>query len=643
MTKENIGRAFPVSSNGMRHSVAFPSIVTAVVCVAALYFARAVLVPLALAIFLSFLLAPIVNWMERLHLGRSGPVVFVVILAISIFLALAWVVVDQGIALASQIPNYRDTISRKVESFRGVKDTELGRATATVKELGKELSSTIDTSSADGNEEQGLQGKHSLLRGSGALRPVPVQVIPRNDPVTSVQTFLGPFVRPIGTIAIVIVFTAFILLRQEDLHDRLFTLAGLSRFHVTSQAFDEATHRVSRYLLLQSLTNLGYGLLFGTALHFVGLPNAMLWGVLAGVLRFIPYVGTIVGAAMPILLSLAVFDGWTKPLIVLGAFLVIEIVIAYVVEPLLYASHTGVSSLAILVAAIFWAALWGPTGLLLSTPLTVCIVVVGRYIPHLEFLSVLLGDERVLATEVQLYQHLLRMDLNGANRVVEGFLKEKSAVELYDSVFIPVLIFVEKDQHEGTMADDRARYILRGLREIIESLAQQNSGVAGSPEPQVERPTITKTSQRTKFDEPAAVISCLPARDEGDEIVGMMLTHLLTEAGFKAEWVSPDTPDNMLDEILERDVNFVFISALPPFAVSRIKKLIMKVHSRIPKSKIGAGLWGFGENSEAMKTHLKMGDADSIITTLAGAISQMALIAEAASNEVTAVPAGQSD
>lgn len=641
MTKENVGRAHPALSNGLGHSVAFPSIVTAVVCVAALYFARAVLVPLALAILLSFLLAPIVNWMEKFHLGRSGPVVIVVLLAISIFLALGWVVVDQGLGLAGQIPNYRDTISRKIQSFRGVKDTELGKATATVKELGKELSSTIDTPSGEGSEDQGLQARHSLIRGSSTLHPVPVQVIPPNDPVTSAQTFLAPFLRPIGTIAIVIVFTAFILLRQEDLHDRLFTLAGLSRFHATSQAFDEATHRVGRYLLLQSLTNLGYGLLFGTALYFVGMPNAMLWGVLAGVLRFIPYVGTIGGAAMPILLSLAVFDGWTKPLIVLGAFLVIEILIAYVLEPQLYASHTGVSSLAILVAAIFWAALWGPAGLLLSTPLTVCIVVVGRYIPHLEFLSVLLGDERVLATEVQLYQNLLRMDLEGANHVVEAFLKEKPLVELYDSVFIPVLIFVEKDQQEGTMADDRAGNVLRGLREIIEGVSQRNSESRGSERLRPEGAPAAKAQKRKKLSEPTAGISCLPARNEGDELAGMMLTHLLTESGFKAEWVSPDTPDNMLEELLERDVNFVFISALPPFTVSRLKKLILKVHARIPKSRIGTGLWGFGGNSEVMKTHLKMADADSIVTTLAEAVSQMALVTERLGNEATALPAAQ--
>jgi predicted PurR-regulated permease PerM len=642
MTTETSGKPYPASSNGTRHSVTFPSILTVVVCVAALYFARDVLIPIVLAIFLSFLLAPIVTRMEKWHLGRSGPVVVVVLLAMSLFVALGWVVFDQGMGLATQIPNYKATISRKIESFQGVKDTGLVKATATVKELGKELSSTIDSSSPDTTGGQDLRGSHPLLRGS-TTNPVAVKIVPQNDPVTAVQSFLGPLVRPIGIIVIVIVFTAFILLRQEDLHDRLLTLAGLSRFRVTKQAFDEATDRLGRYLLLQSLTNLGYGLLFGSALYFIGLPNALLWGVLAGVLRFIPYLGTIAGAAMPVMLSLAVFDGWSRPLMTLGAFLVIEFTIAYIIEPLLYASQAGVSSLAILVAAIFWAALWGPAGLLLSTPLTVCIVVVGRYIPHLEFLSVLLGDERVLATEVQLYQCLLRADLDGAKRVVEGFLKGKTVAELYDCVFIPVLILVEKDRHEVAMSDDPASFVLHGLREIIKELAEHDSMSASSRPPLLEGLPIAETMPRNKFDPAIVEISCIPARGEGDEIVGRMLAHLLLRAGFRAQMVMPESLDNMLEEIPEREANIVFVSALPPFAILRVKRLIKKVHSRFPNSRIGTGMWGSLGDFDSMKTHLRMGEADSIVTTLSEAVSHLTLLTETLGNEAGAIAAPQTD
>src|ERR1700689_666127 len=231
--------------------------------------------------------------------------------------------------------------------------------------------------------------------------------------------------------------------------------------------------------------NLGYGTLFGVALYFIGVPNAFLWGVLSALLRFVPYLGTMAGAAMPLLLLLAVFDGWTKPLLVFGAFVIIEIFTSYVVEPLVSAAQPGLSSRAILVAAIFWAALWGPVGLLLSTPLTVCIVVIGRYIPQWEFLPALLGDQRVLGTEVQLYQRLRRMDAEGARQVIEGFLKEGSIEKLYDSVITPVLIFIEKDRADIGLGEAREQFVFQTLKETIEELTlrpeleRQSQEIAG--------------------------------------------------------------------------------------------------------------------------------------------------------------------
>src|SRR5579862_1764276 len=508
----------------------FPPFVTAVICVAALYFARSVLVPIALAVLIAFLLAPLVNLLEKARLGRTGPVIVVVLLVAGLLGALGYLVFNQAISLATQIPNYKTTISRKIESFRGVKDTGIGKAEATVRELGKELSSTIETPTPDEDADQNPRSKRSLLPGGSIAHPVPVEVVQQNSPIASARALLGPFLGPVATLGIVMVFTAFILLRRDDLRNRLFTLAGLSRFHVTTQAFDEATKRVGRYLFLQFVMNLGYGALFGTALYFIGVPNAFLWGVLAALLRFVPYVGTLAGAAMPILLSLAVFDGWLKPLLAFGAFVAIEIITSYVVEPLLYAAHTGVSSLAILVAAIFWAALWGPVGLLLSTPLTVCIVVIGRYIPQWEFLSVLLGDQRVLGTEVQLYQKLRRMNAEEARQVVDDFLKEGSIEKLYESVITPVLIFIEKDRAEVGLGDAREQFVFQTLKEIIEELALRpvvdteaqeiNEEVNANPKP-------IAGGARKNGD--GCAITCLPARDEGDEIVGMMLAHLSIE------------------------------------------------------------------------------------------------------------------
>jgi predicted PurR-regulated permease PerM len=610
-----------MASRTNRDVSSFPPVVTAVICVAALYFARSVLIPIALAVLFAFLLAPLVNLLQKARLGRTGPVIVVVLLVAGLLMGLGYLVFNQAIGLAAQLPNYKSTISRKIESFRGVRENGIGKAEATVKELGQELSSTIETPTPNDEAGQNQRGKHPLLPGGSIAHPVPVEVVQQNSPIASASALLGPFLGPLATLGIVMVFTAFILLRSEDLRNRLFTLAGLSRFHVTTQAFDEATERVGKYLFLQFLMNLGYGTLFGTALYFIGVPNAFLWGVLAALLRFIPYIGTLAGAAMPILLSLAVFDGWMKPLLAFGAFVAIEIITSYVVEPLLYAAHTGVSSL---------AALWGPVGLLLSTPLTVCIVVIGRYIPQWEFLSVLLGDQRVLGTEVQLYQKLRRMNAEESRQVVDDFLKEGSIEKLYESVITPVLIFIEKDRAEVGLGDAREQFVFQTLKEIIEELALRpvaetgdqkiNEEVNANPKP------IVGVARKTNGD--GCAITCLPARDEGDEIVAMMLAHLSNRAGYNAQAVVPASVEDMMEEASEQHCEVIYISALPPYGVYNTRRLYKKLRVRFPKSRIGVGLWGFAGNLEVMRTRLGIVEADMIVSTLSDAISQVPSLAE---------------
>ena len=619
-----------MASRTNRDASGFPPVVTAVICVAALYFAKSVLIPIALAVLFAFLLAPLVNLLEKARLGRTGPVIVVVLLVAGLLMGLGYLVFNQAINLAAQLPNYKSTISRKIESFRGVRENGIGKAEATVKELGKELSSTIETPTPDDDTAQNQRGKHPLLPGGSIAHPVAVEVVQQNSPIASVRALLGPFLGPLATLGIVMVFTAFILLRSEDLRNRLFTLAGLSRFHVTTQAFDEATTRVGKYLFLQFLMNLGYGTLFGTALYFIGVPNAFLWGVLAALLRFIPYIGTLAGAAMPILLSLAVFDGWMKPLLAFGAFVAIEIITSYVVEPLLYAAHTGVSSLAILVAAIFWAALWGPVGLLLSTPLTVCIVVIGRYIPQWEFLSVLLGDQRVLGTEVQLYQKLRRMDADGARQAVDGFLKEGSIEKLYESVITPVLIFIEKDRAEVGLGEMREQFVFLTLKEIIEELTLRPVAERESQEVEEEvKDSRMAVGVAKKADGNGCAITCIPARDEGDEILGMMLGHLSNRTGYKAQVIVPASVEDMMEEASEQHCEVIYISALPPYGVYNTRRLYKKLRVRFPKSRIGVGLWGFAGNLEVMRARLGIVEADMIVTSLSEAISHVPSLVEA--------------
>ncbi|MGB6482512.1 MAG: AI-2E family transporter [Candidatus Acidiferrales bacterium] len=616
-----------MDSRTTENSSSFPSLVTAVVCVAALYFGREVLIPIALAMLLTFLLGPIVTRLERYHMGKTAPALAVLFIAVMLIACLGWVVVRQGVRLATQLPTYSDTISRKIESLRGARNSKFARAASSIRDLGNQLSSALQVPASQTNQNTQTGGEKHIPATSNAktAKPVPVEVVePRNTlSFRSLRESLGPVLAPIAKIAIVFVVAAFMLLRRRDLQERLFTLAGLNRIHITKQVFTEATDRVVRYLWLLSCVNISYGLLFGTALYFLGLPNALLWGVLAGFLRFIPYIGSSIGAAMPILFSLAVFDGWEKPLIALGVFLVLEVVITYAVEPLLYGSRTGISSLAILVAAIFWAALWGPIGLILSTPLTLCIVVVGRYIPQLEFLSILLGDKSVGATDVQLYLALTSTDLEEAHRAIEEYIHEKSIRELYDSVFMPVLVLAERDQADEAYTGKRKRQLFHRLKGIIEELTIRYPRATAGHDDSSELSQDEQILPYRHPDAPAMTVSCFPARDQGDGVACIMLAHLLTRAGYDAHEIELGATREMLDEAAEHDGHIVCISALPPFAVSSIRRLYKRIQSRFPKCRVGIGLWTYTGDIDSMKSLLKLSDSDLLVTTLAEAALQI--------------------
>ena len=291
----------------------------------------------------------------------------------------------------------------------------------------------------------------------------------------------APILAPLGRAGIVVIFTVFMLFKREDLRNRLLRLAGLGQLNRMTQALDDAAQRVSRYLLMQFLVNAGFGVLFGFGVYLIGVPYPALWGAVAGILRIVPYVGTLVAALLPLALSLAVFDGWLRPLLVFLLVMGLELIIGNFVEPWLYGAHVGISSLALLVTAVFWTVLWGPAGLILSTPLTVCVVVLGRYVPQLSFLQILLGDEPALAAEAQIYQRLLAMDQLEARAIVDQFLKGRPLVELYDSVLIPALSMAEQDRHKGAIDAAREEFLFLSMNEMIAEFSeyQPADGQAG--------------------------------------------------------------------------------------------------------------------------------------------------------------------
>ena len=359
----------------------------AVVVIATLYFARVVFMPLALALLFSLILTPPVAFLEKIKLPRILAIFLVTVVLVGLIGLLGWKTSQQFVDLTTQLPTYKKTLQDKIHVLRGSSSQKLNRASDTVKELSNEMNGTAPGAAAAQNETK----KTPVTPGSSTSRPMAVEVVSPTDLVESIRNLLGP----LGTVVVVIIFTIFILADREDLRNRLIRLAGGGRLNTMTQALDEANQRINRYLFLQLAVNAGYGLVIFTALHLIGVPNASLWGVTAAILRFLPYVGPPMAAVMPIILSLAVFPGWGHALATAALFLVLELIVGNVVEPLLYGAHLGLAPLAILVAAVFWTLIWGLPGLVLSTPLTVCLVVTGRHVASLSFLNILLGDEPV--------------------------------------------------------------------------------------------------------------------------------------------------------------------------------------------------------------------------------------------------------
>src|ERR1035438_2770025 len=438
--------------------------------IAALYFARQILIPLAFALILTFILTPVVALLQKSRIGRIPSVVVTVLLTMAAAGCLGWIIAIQIVDVAKELPRYGQNIHAKMEALRIPTTGPLGLAANSLKEIAHDLSSP----GAPPPEPAPPAKNHtqSTAPGTPGL-PLPVQIVQQPaDGSEYLRGLIQHVLRLLGLTGLVLIFTVFMLIKRLDLTHRLFRLAGLGQINLMTQALDDAAQRVSRYLLMQILVNAGFGALFGFGLYWIGVPYPALWGVVAGLLRIVPYIGTMVAAALPIALSLAAFDNWLPPLLVFLLFAGLEMIIGNFVEPWLYGANTGISSLALLVAVVFWTILWGPAGLILSTPLTVCVVVLGRYVPQLSFLHVLLGDEVVLGAEAQIYQRLLARSEPEAHAIVDRFLKEKPLVELYDSVFIPALSLVEEDRHKGALDITREEFLFLSINDMITELSE---------------------------------------------------------------------------------------------------------------------------------------------------------------------------
>jgi predicted PurR-regulated permease PerM len=578
--------------------------------IAALFFAREILIPLAFALTLAFLLTPVVALLERLHSGRVVSVLATVLVSIALAGGMGWMIANQLVDVANQLPLYRRNIDAKIEAFHIPATGQVGQAAASVKDIVRELT-------AAGVPAQDQKQKQPDAQPVPAS-PVPVQIVEApTSGWTELRDLGRPVLAPLGRAGMVVIFTVFMLLKREDLRNRLLRLAGIGQLNLITQALDDAAGRVSRYILMLFLVNAGFGTLFGFGLYLIGVPNPALWGVVACLLRFVPYVGTLVAATLPIALSLAVFDGWLRPLLVFLLVAVLELILANLVEPWLYGAQVGISSLALLVSAVFWTVLWGPAGLILATPLTVCVVVLGRYVPQLSFLHILLGDDPVLAAEAQLYQRLLAMDQLEAHAIVAQFLKGRPLVELYDSVLIPALSLAEQDRHKGAIDAVREEFLFLSINEMIAEFSEYQPPDDSSEEDSRPVPDAAE--------HPDARILCLSAHDPADESVAAMLAQLLEQKGF-ATLSFPfvgSSPLEWLTLIEAGRSDVVCISALPPYAFAPARAMCKQIRERFPKLKVVVCVWGFSGDTVKAKARFERTQPNRLSTSLAQAVEHV--------------------
>lgn len=580
---------------------------------ASLYFGRDLLVPLVLAALLTFLFAPLVTRLER-WLGRIVAVLIAITLIFAGAGATGWVLTRQVVDLATKLPDYKENIQSKLRSFKGLTGGRFTEFWATVQELKKDLPGAKAPDIPQVTEKSGSPALDEPVMPAAPERATELSAA---NPFRTARGIIAPLLGPLGTAGLVLLLVIFMLLKREDLRNRLIRLMGQGRISSTSSAMDDAGNRVRRYLLMLLLINVTYGIAVMIGLYFIGVPNAVLWGACAAVLRFIPYLGPTIGAAIPIALSLAVSPGWLTPLLTIVFFVVLELLSNNVMEPWVYGSNTGVSPVALIISAVCWTWLWGPVGLVLATPMTVCLVVMGRHIPRLSFLSVVLSDEEALTPAQDCYYRLLTVGENDEMELVEAYLKANSLTALYDSVLIPVITAVEIDHRLEFLDDEQHALVEQSLRDIVEDLGVR------SP-----TPSRTETDKTVAAAIPCRVY-CLPARAERDELVGAMLVQLLQQQGCEAQGASTKLPVDELIGLVQRTaVEVVCISVVAPSTVLHARYLCLKLRALSPIRKIVVGLWGATENVTDATRRVRDAGADEVVTTLAEAVLYLTKFAE---------------
>jgi predicted PurR-regulated permease PerM len=577
---------------------------TVLIVVLVLYFARIVLIPVALAILFSFLLGPVVVRFRNWGFGPATSASIVVGISLLIAASVGALLVTQLADLASQLPVYQQNVQKKIESIRESGGGVVNKVARIVYQINEQLKPP--SPEAVGAEQ--------------AEKPVPVEIRgPAFSPMQAVQKVIGSLLHVGVTAAIVVVFVLFMLIQRQDLRDRVVRLAGSRRINRTTTLLDDAARRVSRFLLAQLLLNSSYGLFAGIGLYFIGIPNPVLWGIITMLLRYVPYLGIWIAALLPGAVAFAIEPGWSQLLMIFGLYFGIDLIMYNLAEPLVYGSSTGLSPIAVLITTVFWTWLWGPVGLLLATPLTVCVVVLGRHVPQIGFLSVLLSDEKPLTDATRFYQRMLAMDVDEASAVAEEVLAHSNLENVYDSLLVPALSMAEEESHEQRLDPERFAFFVQNTRMIAEELAERSD-------------EFTQLQAQKRGAAPLAVagelspglhckVICLPARDQADELGAFMLMHLLKKRGIEADTLSSSNLAAESVQVLRnQEVAVACVCSIPPIGYRQARYLCHKIRTELPGFKIVGAVLTEGDVTELRQRQPPL-QADELATTLTQALA----------------------
>lgn len=601
----------------IQHNFSVSAGILAGLVITALYVGREIFVPIALAVLLSFVLAPLAERIEAWNVSRKAAVPIVVLAAFLAIFALGSLIASQITQLANGLPGYQQTMQEKISSLRSVATVgPLERAANVLQNLGKELNKPNDIDAE--------------IPGTGVqadqTKPIPVEV--RTPPPTaleSIASLITPLLRPMATVGIVIIFVVFILFQREELRNRLIKLTGANDLQASTSAINDATSRLSRLFLSQLGLNTAFGIVIGVGLAMIGVPSAILWGILAGIMRFVPYIGAFVAAFFPLTLAVAVDPGWSMLLWTVGLIIIADILVGHVIEPMLFGHSSGLSPFAVVVSATFWTALWGPIGLVLATPLTICLVVLGHHVESLKIFDILFGDRPALSPPEIFYQRMLANDPGEAVEKAEEYLKERTLSEYYEEVALNGLKLAQSDLKRERLPPARLQDIRDNIVDLIDDLSDQPDDArhgdtddaeaedainASAPMPEL--PFIIREGlpQSWQSDHP---VLCIAERTDLDEAAARILVQILSKHGLGARIAKKDDiAGGGIFRLEGEGVALICISSLDEKSPAFTRHVVRKLRRKIPEAKILICYW----KAEDLSTSTNQLKADSIVTSL---------------------------